>query len=138
MRDFSETKSDEHGSSLSDEDALFSQYLGFRSPLCSLAQDTSNNHDSDGDMHSQTVIPSDICLYAEESLHSMSLIHKDTTKPKKVSVTTTKPRITFRLRQPKPRSKPKILLRLSQPKQILTQKSSHRKPGIKARKKRGT
>ena len=32
LRDFSETKSDEHGSPLPGEDALFSQYLRSRSP----------------------------------------------------------------------------------------------------------
>ena len=99
---------------------------------------SERNDNSNSGMHSQTVTPSDICLHKEGALHPADLIHQDTAKPKKVPVKTTKPRITLRLRQPKPGPKPKVLLRLSQPKQILAQKSFNRKPGIKARQKRRT
>jgi hypothetical protein len=117
LKELPETNSDEHESPVFGEDALFSQYLLSRSPSCFSAQGMGSNHDSDGGIYSQRVTPVDICLCPEEDPHLADLIDPNTANPKNIPVKTNKPRMTLRIRQPKPGPKPKVLLRLSQPKQ---------------------
>ncbi|KAK3166745.1 hypothetical protein OEA41_009870 [Lepraria neglecta] len=136
LRDLSETKPDEHGSPLPGKDALFSQYLRSRSPSCFSAQGIGGHHNINGGTHSQTVTPSDICLYTEEGPYPAALIDQNAAKPKNIPVMTNKPRIILRIRQPKPGPKPKVRLRLSQPKQTPGQRSVRQ--GIKNRRRQRT
>ena len=136
LRDLSETKSNEHGSPLPGQDALFSQYLRSRSPSCFSAQGIGGHHNIDGGIHSQIVTPSDICLDTEEDSNPAALIDQNTAQPKNIPVMTNKPRITLRIRQPKPGPKPKVRLRLSQPKQVPGQRSVRQ--GIKYRRRQRT
>lgn len=98
LRGLPETNPDEHKPPLPGKDVLFSQYLPTRSPSCFSAQGNGSNHESDKRIYSQTIIPSDICLCAEEDPHLADLIDQITAKPENIPVKTTKPRITLRIR----------------------------------------
>ena len=140
-RDLPETRSNGFELHSPAEDALFSLYLRSRSSSCSSAKDVddddnNNNNNNDGSLSSQTVTPGDICLSTAEDIYLADSIDHDIVKSKNIPIKIKKPRITLRIYQPEPRPKSKKLLRLSQPKQTLAQKSSHRKPGVKDRKKR--
>ena len=114
--DLPETNSDGYESPLPGEDSLFSQYLRSLSPSCFSAQGIGGNHDSDGRIHSQTATLSEICLCAEENPYPANSIDQNTAKPENILVKTNRPRVTLRIRLPKPGPRPKLLLRLSQPK----------------------
>ena len=136
LSDAPEAKSDEHGSPLPGEDVLFSQYLRSRSPSCFSAQSTGGRPNIDGEIHSQTVAPSDTCLYTGEDTLPAVLIDRNTANPKNIALKTDRPRVTLRIRSPKPGPKPKVLLRLSQPKRI--QAHTVVRQGIKDRNRRRT
>lgn len=136
LKDLSKSDSDEPESPLPSENVLLSQYLRSRSPSYFSAQGIDGNHDSDRGIYSETVTSGDICLCAEEEPHLADLVDPNTAKPKNIPVKTNKPRITLRIRQPKPGPTPKVFLRLSQPKQAPTKRSVRQ--GIKNRRRRRT
>ncbi len=112
LRDLSKAKFDEDKSQLSGEDSLFSQYLRSRSSLCFFAKGIDST-DNDGEIHSQIVTHSDICLSIKENFHSANLMNRNTAKPKTILVNISTTRIILRIRQPKSLPKSKVLLRLS-------------------------
>ena len=127
LRDLPEGLPHEYESPLPSEEALFSQYVRSRSPSCFSAQGVGGHHNIDGGMDSQIVAPIDTCLYAREEPHPAAT-------PENIPANTNKPRITLRIRQPKPEPKPKVLLRLSQPKRTTAQRSVRQ--GVKDRRRR--
>ena len=136
LRDLPETHTPRQKSPLPGEDALFSQYLRSRSPSYFSTEDIGDNYNSNKGIHSQTITPTDICLGAEEDSNPAALIDQNTATLENIPVKTNKPRITLRIRQPKPEPKPKVLLRLSQPKKAPAQMSVCK--GIKHRRRRRT
>ena len=115
---------------------VFARPLGLvssRSPSCFSVQGIGGHHDSDGGIYSQIVTTGDVCLCAEEDPYPADLIDQNTAKPENIPVKTNKPRITLRVRPPKPGPQPKVLLRLSQPKKAPAQRSVRQ--GIKNRRR---
>ena len=132
--DLPETHTHELNSPLPVEDALFSQYLRSRSPSCFSAQGIGENYNSNGETQSHSMTPSDTCFGAGQDSIPAGLIDQDIVKPENTPSKPNKPRITLRIRAPKPEPKPKVLLRLSQPK-----KAPAKAPqGIRSRRKRQT
>ena len=131
--DLPETHTHEHKSPLPVKDALFSQYLRSRSPSCFSAQGIGENYNNNGKIQSQSMTLGGTSSSSEDSIPA-GLIDQDPVKPENALSKTNKPRITLRIRPPKPESKPKVLLRLSQPKKAPAQVPQ----GSRSRRKRQT
>jgi len=101
---------------VSDDDALFAQYLRSPSPAYTCAEDDRGQISNQNSIPSPNIAPRDICLTTRREPRQAGLLDDGVSKSKTNQVQAKKLRTTLRVHHPKPAPKPQVYLRLSKPK----------------------